>query len=54
MYYRADERPGCLHSSDTMIYWCDRTQDDIGPDEASAAHETCQPQRTCYRAPLVV
>ena len=32
MYYRTDERPGKLHESDVMNYWCLKTQDPEGPD----------------------
>ncbi|MEQ8819558.1 MAG: hypothetical protein RLY93_04890 [Sumerlaeia bacterium] len=48
MYYRADERPGLLHKEEQMGYWCDKTVDDLGPDEGLATHRGCQPGRGCY------
>lgn len=50
MYYRSDERPGRLHCSDTQLYWCTHTQDQLGPDGTIAAPKLCQPGRGCYRA----
>ena len=50
MFYRQDERPGRLHSSDTQTYWCELTQDPQGPDDADANPLRCQPGRACYRA----
>ena len=48
MYYRADERPGKLHTSDTQWYWCTLTQDPDGPDNLEATPHACQPGRGCY------
>lgn len=48
LYYRADERPGLLHTSDVMTYWCDRTAADLGPDDEVAGHTQCQPGRGCF------
>lgn len=36
---------------DTTVYWCNRTQRPVGPDEAPAFPETCGPGRPCYQAP---
>lgn len=49
MYYRADERPGLLHHSDTQHYWCHVTMDPFGPDDGDANPKVCQPGRTCFR-----
>jgi hypothetical protein len=48
MTYRVDERPGRLHYDESMTYWCDCTNDPIGPDRDIATHPRCQPGRKCY------
>jgi hypothetical protein len=49
MYYRDDERPGMLHWSNSMGYYCVKTADAVGPDGESALHPDCQPGRSCYK-----
>lgn len=49
MYYRPDERPGRLHFSDTQIYWCNDTQDRLGPDGEIATPRACDVGRPCFR-----
>lgn len=49
MYYRTDERPGKLHESDSITYYCLRTQDGWGPDGDTARPFLCQPDRSCYQ-----
>lgn len=48
LYYRADERPGMIHPSDTMDYWCGVSGSDLGPDGGVAAHGSCQSGRPCF------
>lgn len=48
MFYRADERPGLLHASTTMSYWCHCTNDHLGPDEKPVGHPACQEGRSCH------
>jgi hypothetical protein len=50
MFYRSDERPGLLHPSGTMDYWCSLTSEQIGPDKLVARHATCQEGRECFKA----
>lgn len=53
MYYRCDERPGMIHASTTMTYWCAQSGEDVGPDDAVANHARCQEGRGCFTpAPL--
>ena len=47
--YRADERPGLIHHSDAMTYWCAQTGTDDGPDDAVVDHASCQAPRTCFQ-----
>lgn len=49
--YRADERPGMVHASETMTYWCALTSTDDGPDRELVEHGACQPGRACFRGP---
>jgi hypothetical protein len=49
MYYRNDERPGKLHESGVMDYWCLRTQDPQGPDNCDARPALCQAGRSCFK-----
>ena len=49
LYYRADERPGLLHPSGVMDYWCGLTNVDLGPDGHAAGHSRCQPGRSCFQ-----
>ncbi len=32
-----------------QTYWCDCTQDAIGPDDKIAEAKECSPERSCYR-----
>jgi hypothetical protein len=48
MYYRDDERPGRLHVSDAMTYWCSQTMDPQGPDGEHTSPLRCQPNRSCF------
>ena len=48
MYYSETERPGLLHSSDVMAYWCDQTNQSIGCDCGGVSPEECQPGRNCH------
>jgi hypothetical protein len=48
MYYNPDERPGKLHESDVMTYWCMHTQSPVGPDKQDAWPSLCQSHRACY------
>jgi len=50
MSYRNDERPGRVHYDESMTYWCDCTNDPIGPDRDIATHPKCQPGRKCHEA----
>lgn len=50
MTYRADERPGLLHFSDTQLYKCNLTMDPLGPDDVYANPKVCQPGRSCFCA----
>ncbi|GAB4312076.1 MAG: hypothetical protein Kow0059_02380 [Candidatus Sumerlaeia bacterium] len=50
LYYRDDERPGRLHVDEAMGYWCNLTNDPIGPDGHAATHGRCQPGRQCFVA----
>jgi hypothetical protein len=50
MYHRSDERPGMLHPSDAMDYWCHHTNAKAGPDGAAATHSACQSARACHAA----
>lgn len=51
MYYDANERPGKLHESDVMTYWCIHTQSSLGVDNFEAAPSLCQKYRTCFEKP---
>lgn len=48
MFYRVDERPGLLHWSNSMGYWCAVTNDTVGPDGDGARHPVCQQGRGCF------
>lgn len=47
MYYSGVERPGLLHDSSQMLYWCNRTQEGIGCDDGDVSPQDCQPGRRC-------
>lgn len=47
IYYSGVERPGLLHISDVMSYWCNHTQQNVGPDGFEALPEACQRGRGC-------
>jgi hypothetical protein len=39
--------------ADEPIWWCDRTGESMGPDEAPACRRDCHgPGRSCYVAPV--
>ena len=48
MYYSGVERPGLLHLSDGLTYWCNHTQHEVGLDGKECNPETCQPGRDCF------
>ncbi|MCK4872093.1 MAG: hypothetical protein KAS72_05165 [Phycisphaerales bacterium] len=37
-------------SSDTRVFYCAKTQDALGPDDAPATPAECTPTRACYDA----
>lgn len=45
--YSGVERPGLLHLSDVMTYWCNHTQTVTGCDGRDAEPEACQAGRGC-------
>lgn len=47
LYYSGVERPGLLHLSDAMTYWCNHTQIVTGCDGRDAHPEACQAGRGC-------
>lgn len=47
MYYSGVERPGLLHESNVMTYWCNHTQQQLGCDGEVADPRACQPGRGC-------
>ena len=47
LYYSGVERPGLLHESDVMTYWCNHTQEVLGSDGKEANPFVCQPGRKC-------
>ena len=47
LYDSGLERPGLLHLSNTMTYWCNHTQEALGCDHEAANPLTCQPGRRC-------
>jgi hypothetical protein len=41
--------PGLVDdSSDTRIFWCVKTQDPLGPDDAPVSPARCTKARACY------
>lgn len=55
-YYRqADRRqpPGMIADSETLTYWCARTQDHVGPDHEGCDPRRCQSARACFAAPAL-
>ena len=50
LFYSEDERPGLLHESDVMTYWCDYTQVSVGCDEGDVNLHLCQPGRSCHES----
>lgn len=48
LFYRNDERPGLLHNEEAMTYWCDKTNEALGPTGEPVVHRLCQPGRSCY------
>jgi hypothetical protein len=51
LYYRDDEWPGRIHASDTIDYWCGRTNTHDGPDGEVVRHAACQAGRGCHEDP---
>lgn len=47
-YYSGVERPGLVHLSDVMTYWCKYTQEAIGADGGEVHPESCQRGRQCW------
>jgi hypothetical protein len=47
MYYSGLERPGVVHLSEAMTYWCNHTQEAAGCDRGDAHPLTCQKGRAC-------
>ena len=47
LYYSGIERPGLLHESNVMTYWCNLTQEAIGCDDGDTTPSACQPNREC-------
>ena len=47
MYIDADDDP-TVPLSNTRIYWCDRTQNPVGPDADVVDEDTCTASRKCY------
>ena len=47
LYYSGIERPGLLHLSHVMTYWCNQTQETLGSDGREASPLKCQPGRRC-------
>jgi hypothetical protein len=40
-------------NSSTAVYWCLRTMETVGPDEALAHPQSCCAGRSCYQSPEV-
>lgn len=47
LYYSGIERPGLLHLSDAMNYWCNHTQEAVGCDKEDVGPLICQKGRSC-------
>ncbi len=47
LYYSGIERPGLLHESDAMTYWCNETQESVGCDGGDTDPFVCQSGRDC-------
>jgi hypothetical protein len=47
MYYTGVEKPGLLHDSGQMTYWCNLTQESMGCDGGDCTPGHCQPGRSC-------
>lgn len=42
--------PGMVDSeSSTRIYFCTKTQEQLGPDDAPVNPQACSPERACHR-----
>lgn len=51
-YYVEDELvagPGFVKVTETGTYWCGKTQHALGPDDAVAKPQACQPGRSCFQ-----
>jgi hypothetical protein len=47
-YSSGVERPGLIHESDVMTYWCEHTQQANGPDFGDTHPRACQSDRSCF------
>ncbi len=43
-----DQPPGVIADSDVLAYFCDQTQDHIGPDRKTCSPSRCQRARDCF------
>ena len=50
MFYSATERPGLVHESDVLSYWCEHTQQTTGCDGRFVGTAECQPGRSCFES----
>jgi len=53
-YYVPDEMqagPGFIKVTTTGTYWCNRTHEPLGPDDAPSRPHVCQAGRSCYERP---
>jgi hypothetical protein len=51
LYYMPDEMqagPGHIKVTSTGNYWCNRTHEPVGPDDAPSKPHLCQAGRACY------
>ncbi len=47
MFYDTGETPGEEHGSG--LFWCEHTNQCLGPDGHPVADEDCGPERNCYQ-----
>lgn len=50
--YTSTDTPWQTGDSSTAVYWCLKTMETAGPDDAFAHPHTCLAGRACYRKPL--
>ncbi len=48
-----DQPPGWIADSETLSYWCGKTEDHVGPDRDGCDPDSCQAGRACYEAPRI-